>query len=447
MILIGNGRLVTRNEANPFIEDGAVLVDGNLIKDFGTTADMKAKYPDAEFYDADTKLIMPGLINTHHHIYSTFARGMAMPDAPRNDSFFDILENLWWKVDKVLNLEDVKYSGYATFIDSIKNGVTTVFDHHASQHYVEQSLFTLSDVGSQVGLRTSMCYEVTDRDGMEIRDKAIKENADYLKWANHQDSDMVKGMMGLHAQATVSDETLAKCVEAMGEEDAGYHIHVAEGIQDLQNCLRDHGKRVVERLFDAGIMGEKSIFVHAIHTNKREHELLASTNTMVVTNPESNMGNAVGRTPLFKLMDAGITVGLGTDGYTNDMYESLKVLKVLHSHDLVDSNVGWGEAPAALFDNNAAIANRFFNKKLGTIEAGAYADIIVVDYDPITPLHGNNVNSHLLFGVAGKNTVSTMINGKFVMKDRKVITVDERKIIAESRKQAKDFWSRVGAIV
>lgn len=446
MIIIGNGRLLTRNEETPFIENGAVAVEGNVIVDFGTTEDILAKYDGAEFYDVESKLIMPGMINTHHHIYSTFARGMFL-EGPRNESFFDILENLWWKVDKVLNLEDVKYSAYPIFIDCIKNGVTTIFDHHASQNYVEKSLFTLADTAEEVGMRGSFCYEVTDRDGMAARDAGIKENIDFIKWANVQKSDMVKGMLGIHAQATVSDETLEKCVEEMGDLDAGYHIHVAEGIQDLENCKKLYGKRVVERLYDAGITGPKSIFVHSIHTNKREHEILASTETAVVTNPQSNMGNAVGRTPIEKLLEAGVLTGLGTDGYTSDMYESWKALKTLHSHDLVDSNFGWGEGPQLLFAGNREIAGRYFQKPLGIIAKDAYADIVVVDYDPITPLHGGNADGHLLFGVAGKNTVSTMINGKFVYKNREVLNVDEKELNKKTREQALDFWKRVGAVV
>lgn len=446
MIIIGNGRLVTRNDATPFVENGAVVVDGNVIVDYGTTADMKSKYDGADFYDADSKLIMPGLINTHHHIYSTFARGMFL-EGPRNESFFDILENLWWKVDKVLNLEDVKYSAYPIYIDCVKNGVTTIFDHHASQMHIEKSLFTLAELAEEVGMRGTFCYEVTDRDGVEATDAAIKENVDFIKWANTQESDMVKGLFGIHASATVSDETLAKCVKEMGDLDAGYHIHVAEGIQDLENSKKLYGKRVVERLYDAGITGPKSIFVHSIHTNKREHEILASTGTAVVTNPESNMGNAVGRTPIEKLLEAGVVTGLGTDGYTSDMYESWKSLKTLHSHDLVDSNFGWGEGPQMLFNNNREIAGRYFEKPIGIIEKDAYADIVVVDYDPITPLHAGNVDGHLLFGVCGKNTVTTMINGQFVYLDRQVVNVNEKELNKKSREQALDFWKRVGAVI
>ncbi len=442
MKLIGNGTLITRNEKQPLIFDGCVVIDGKEIVDFGKTSEMTAKYP-GEFTDALGKLIMPGLINTHHHIYSAFARGMFMKDAKPATSFAEILENFWWRIDKVLNLEDVKYSAYATMMDCIKNGVTTIFDHHASQSYVEKSLFTLADVAKELGLRASFCYEVTDRDGLDIRDKAIKENIDFIKYANADKSDMVKGMLGIHASFTVSEDTLKKCVKEMGDLNAGFHIHTAEGIEDLHDSLNKYGKRVIQRLFDAGIMTDKSILVHCIHVNDAELNLVKATNSIIVHNPESNMGNAVGCTPILPMFEKGLTVGLGTDGYTSDMFESLKVANIIHKHHLCNPTVAWGESPAMLFDNNSKIANRFFNKPVGTIEKGAYADIIVVDYDPLTPLNDLNINSHMLFGGTGRAVVSTMINGEFVMKDRIILNVNETKILEKSREVATDFWGRV----
>ncbi len=443
MKLIGNGILITRNSDKPLIFNGCVAVDGNVIVDYGTTEELKAKYEKAEFYDAKGNVIMPGFINTHHHIYSAFARGMILSDSKASNNFTEILENLWWRVDKVLSLEDVKYSAYATFMDSIKNGVTTVFDHHASQGAVETSLFVLADVAKELGLRASLCYEVSDRDGQEVCDASIKENVDFIKYAQADTTDMIKGMFGIHASFTVSPETLEKCVKEMGDLNAGFHIHTAEGIGDLHDSLNKYGKRVVNRLFDAGIMTDKSILVHCIHTNEAEHRLLKEADCMVVHNPESNMGNAVGRTPIFQLLNKGITLGLGTDGYTSDMTESMKNAKVLHSHDLVNSNVGWGEAPGMLFDGNRQIAGRFFEKPLGVIDKDAYADIIVMDYDPLTPINENNINSHMLFGAQGRSVISTMINGEFVMLDRVIQNVNEREIMEKSREVSARFWERM----
>lgn len=441
MILIGNGKLLARDAKNTFLEDGCVCVEGNTIVDLGTTEEMKQKYTSAEFVDAKKGLIMPGMINTHQHIYSSFARGLSINGYnPKN--FDDILDGMWWKIDRLLTLEDTKYSAYATYLDCIRNGVTTVFDHHASFGHIEGSLFEISDVAKELGIRTSLCYEVSDRDGEEKMKQSVKENVDFMKAAKADTSDMQKGMMGLHASFTVSDKTLEYCAENM-PYDAGYHVHTAEGIGDVHSCLKEHNKRIVNRFFDFNILGEKTIAVHCIHVNPSEMDLIKETNTMVVHNPESNMGNAVGCTPVLEFMKKGLILGLGTDGYTSDMFESMKVANILHKHHNCDPTVAWGEVPTMLFENNAKIVNRFFEKPVGVLEKGAYADIIVAEYDPLTPLNGNNANSHILFGLNGRCITTTMINGKVVMKDREILGVDTEGIMAKSRELSTKLWNKI----
>lgn len=364
MFIIGNGRLITHDELNPFFHNGAVVVEGNKVIEVGETESIKNKYPGAEFMDTRGQLIMPGMINTHHHIYSAFARGMASTGpAPKN--FVDILENMWWKVDKNLELEDVKYSALTTYIDSVKNGVTTVFDHHASPMAARDSLFTIAEAAKEIGIRTCLCYEVSDRDGIEILEEGIKENTDFIRHYNTKDQNMIKGMFGMHASFTLSSESLDKCVKAMEGLDAGYHIHTAEAIDDLYDSQEKYSKRVVERLDEYGLLGEKSIAVHCIHVDDREMEILKRNGTQVVHNPESNMGNAVGCSPALDLMAKGINVGLGTDGYTTDMFESMKVANIIHKHVKGDPAVAWGETPQMIFENNRRIVAKYFDGNIG----------------------------------------------------------------------------------
>ncbi|RDY26416.1 putative aminohydrolase SsnA [Romboutsia weinsteinii] len=442
MILVGNGRMITQDNLNPYMEDGCIVINENKIEDIGSTTDMKSKYPNHEYIDANKKVIMPGLINSHMHIYSSFARGMSVTGKP-SENFSEILENLWWKLDKQLALEDTKYSAYSTYIECIKNGVTTVFDHHASPNAIEGSLFVINDVAKELGIRTCLCYEVSDRDGGLTIDQGIKENVDFIKYAQDDKSDMVKGMFGLHAAFTLSDDTLNKCATEMEGLDTGYHVHAAEGIADLHYNLQNHGKRVVERLMDFGVLKEKTIAVHCIHVNSAEINLLKDTNTFVVHNPESNMGNAVGCSPAIELLKKGITVGLGTDGYTSDMFESLKVANIIHKHHLCDPRVGFGEGQKMLFDNNTKIAKAYFKNDLGIIKKGAYADVIVVDYTPHTPLTENTLGGHIIFGMSGRSVDTTIINGKVLMKDRELVNIDESEILSKSREVSKKLWNRI----
>lgn len=445
MLLIGNGRMITWNTDAPFYEDGCVAVDGNDIAAFGTTAEMKAKYPDAEFYDVNGRLIMPGLICAHTHIYSAFARGLSLPRQQPDKDFIDILNNQWWRIDKVLNDEDNRYSAYSTGLESLRNGVTTIFDHHASQNYVPGSLGIINEALEDIGIRRSLCYEVSDRDGEEIAMQAIKENIDFIKACEKDETDMQKGMFGLHASFTLSQKTIDKCAEAMSGRSEGFHVHTAEGIADLYDSLNQYGKRVVQRLHDSGILGEHTLSIHNIHINAAEMDILKETNTMAVHNPESNMGNAVGCTPALQMLEKGLLLGLGSDAYTQDMFESLKVANIIHKHHLCNPSVGFMESIDMLFKNNTAICSRFFKKPLGVIQNGAYADLIVLDYTPHTPLNENTIAGHVMFGLMGRSVDSTMVNGKWAMKERQMQTVDEQAVLAKAREQSADFWKRVTA--
>ena len=441
MLVIGNGKLITRDESNPFFEDGAVVMEGTTIKEVGTTAEIQKKYPDAEYVDAKHGVIMPAFINTHEHIYSAMARGLSI-NGYNPKGFLDILDGQWWTIDRHLTLEQTKYSAVDTFISSIKSGVTTVFDHHASFGHITDSLFTIADVAKKMGIRACLCYEVSDRDGMDKAKESVMENANFIKYALKDDTDMIAGMMGMHAQFTISDETF-ELAAANKPKEVGYHIHVAEGIEDLHDCLKKHGKRIVDRLYDFDVLGEKTLLGHCIYINPHEMELIKDTDTMVVHNPESNMGNACGCPPTMELVHRGILTGLGTDGYTHDMTESFKVANILHKHHLCDANAAWGEVPKMLFENNPKIAGRYFKKQLGVLKPGAAGDVIVVDYNPPTHLGPENINGHILFGMYGHDVVTTVANGKVLMENREIKVLDEEKAMADIRVESAKLWKSI----
>lgn len=440
-ILVGNGRVITRDAQRPLIEDGCVAVCDGLIAEIGATAELRENYAGAQFIDARGGLIMPGLINAHTHLYSTFARGMALKDeAPGN--FVEILERLWWRLDKVLDLEDVYLSALVAMIDCVKNGATTIFDHHSSPGAVSGSLFRIADAARQIGLRSCLCYEVTDREGEAIAAEGIEENRAFLAHCKHSGNNLLRGLFGLHASFTLSDNTLAQCSRVAAELDSGFHVHVAEAESDVVACRREYGMRVVERFARLGILGDRTIAAHCVHVDDHEIDLLQSTGAFVVHNPESNMGNAVGCAPVLKMVSRGVRVGLGTDAYTEDMFESLKVANLAHKHQSGQPNVGWAEPPAMLFEQNAQFAGSCFGSAIGKLAPGARADVIVVDYDPPTPLTADNVNSHLLFGASGRAVRTTIIDGRIVMQDRKLAGIDEGEVLAKARVAARKLWQR-----
>ena len=441
MLVIGNGKLFTRNDEMPFVENGAVAIKGTKIAAVGETEAIKKQYGDAEFIDAKGGVIMPAFINTHEHIYSAMARGLSIKGS-NPKGFLDILDGQWWTIDRHLTLEQTKYSAVETLISCIRNGVTTVFDHHASFGQIGGSLFTIADVAKELGVRACLCYEISDRDGMDKARESVMENAEFIRYALKDDTDMIAGMMGMHAQFTISDATM-ELAAANKPDEVGYHIHVAEGIEDLHDCLKKYGKRIVDRLMDFNILGEKTLLGHCIYINPHEMDLIKDTNTMVVHNPESNMGNACGCPPTMELVHRGILTGLGTDGYTHDMIESYKVANVLHKHHLCDANAAWGEVPKMLFENNAAIANRYFKTPLGVLKEGAAGDVIVVDYNPPTQLDASNINGHILFGMTGRDVVTTVANGRVLMKDREIKVIDVEEAMAKCREESAKLWHSI----
>lgn len=438
MLLIGNGRVITRDAEHPYFEHGAVLCENEVIREVGNEVDLKARFPEAEYVDAQGGIIMPGLINAHTHIYSGLARGLAI-DGNNPTNFLEILEGMWWNIDRHLTIDGTKASAYATVLDCIRDGVTTIFDHHASFCEIPGSLFAIKDVCEELGIRACLCYEVSERDGEEKTLQSIKENGEFSRWAAKQDSDMIAGMFGGHALFTISDKTFQRMVD----ENAGltgFHIHVAEGMNDVYDSLRNYGCRPINRLLNNGILGEKTLLGHCIHVNPAEMDIIKETGTMVVNNPESNMGNAVGCSPVLQMIQKGITVGMGTDAYTHDMLESLKVFLIIQRHNACHPNVAWMEDMQMLFENNRKIAAKYFKKPIGILKSGAAADVIVMDYKPFTPFSDANIDGHMLFGMMGKNCRTTIINGKVLYKDREFVGIDEDAINAWTLEQSKKLW-------
>lgn len=438
MLLIGNGRLVTRDRDNQYIENGGVLIDGTNIKEVGAYMELKEKYKDAELLDVRGKVIMPGYINAHSHIYSAFARGLNIPgNHPSN--FLEILQGTWWHIDRHLSQSHTYYSAISTYLECIRNGVTTVIDHHASYKEITGSLFRIAEAADQLKVRTCLAYEISDRDGSGKMKEAVDETVQFIEFVEKKDSSMIKSMIGMHASFTLSDRTIEYCQErnVLGK---GYHIHVAEGAYDNEHSIANYGCTVVERLYNKGILGKESIAGHCIHISEDDMDILKETGTTVVHNPQSNMGNAVGCPDVLKMLDKGIMVGLGTDGFTNDMLESVKVAHILQKHNSKNPSRGFSEATKLLFENNATIASHIFGEQIGILKEGALADLIVVDYQPYTPMDATNVNGHVMFGMSGAQTDTTIINGKVLMKNREILIKDQELLLTESRKAAAELW-------
>jgi putative selenium metabolism protein SsnA len=433
-----NGIVVTLGIKNRVLWNSTVVTEGENIIAVGDSSAMNQRYPKAESVDCSGKIVLPGFICTHHHFYSTMARGMAIPGQPASN-FVEILERLWWKLDRALDDEDITLSAQIPIIECIRNGTTTVIDHHASPAYRDGSLDLIETAVRQGGIRASLCYEVSDRN---VRGGGIEENNRFIKKTGKGDG-QIAAMMGLHASFTLSDETLEKCVGIAKDAGVGCHIHVAEDLADREDSIQKYGMPTAERLSKKGASGEKSIFVHCVHIDESEMDIIGSTKTCVVHNPESNMNNAVGVTKILELLKKGILVGLGTDGMSSDMLAQMRCAYLLHRLANHDPRVAFMEAPQMLLQNNADICERQFGIRLGEIAQGRPADLAILDYQPPTPLTDENFLGHLIFGLVDAVVDTTVCRGKILMQNKKIATLDEPRIAARSRELALQMWKRL----
>jgi putative selenium metabolism protein SsnA len=436
-----NGIVVTLGRHNRVLWNGSVVTDGENIVAIGGAAEMKQKYPHADSVDCTNKVVLPGFICTHHHFYSTFARGMFIPGEPASN-FVEVLERLWWKVDRAIVGDDILLSAQIPLIESIRNGTTTIIDHHASPSASDGSLDVIESAVRQAGVRASLCYEVSDRNE---HGEGIRENERFIKKVGKGDG-QIAAMMGLHASFTVADDTVEKCVSIAKDAGVGCHIHVAEDAADRQDSLDKYGIPTVERLHKLGMTSEKSIFVHCVHIDEAEMDTIASTNTIVVHNPESNMNNAVGVTKVLKLLGKGILAGLGTDGMNSDMLTQMRCAYLLHRLDNRDPRVAFMEAPQMLLQNNADIVERQFGIRVGELAEGRPADIAILDYIPPTPMDENNFLGHLIFGMTDSPVDTTVCRGQILMKNKQILTMDEERLAARSRELAPQMWKRLQAM-
>ncbi|NIP19074.1 MAG: amidohydrolase family protein, partial [Xanthomonadales bacterium] len=356
--------LVTLDEENRFIENGSVYIEDHEIVDAG---DFRPdRYTADRTIDAQGNLVMPGLINAHHHLYSTFARGFTPPgDPPRN--FEEILSKLWWKLDRALDHEDVYHSALLALMHAARAGCTTVIDHHASPSCRDGSLDQVERAFRDVGLSGCLCYEVSDRN---VEGEGIEENERYIRKCRDADDGQMAAMFGLHALMTLGTRTLQRSADIAHALDAGFHVHAAEDEADVRITMERYGRRLMDRFLDFGIPGPKTIFVHGVHFEPREMDLMRSTDSMLVNNPESNMNNGLGVSPILELLQHGVTVGVGTDGMSSHMISQARAMYLHQRTEHRDPTLAFAEACEILLGNNRDICNRLFREPRGALAPG-----------------------------------------------------------------------------
>ena len=426
-MILTNARILTFDTNQSALDSGSVEVTPD-----GAISFVRAgRALDPHAIDLHGRLLVPALINCHTHLYSVLARGLALPGPPPAD-FPAILKKLWWRLDRALDPEDVYYSAMVGLIDSAKSGVGTVIDHHSSPNACTGSLDWIERAFTEVGLRGATCYETSDRNGKRAAREGIRENVRFLERA--RPGAMVGGMFGLHASFTLGDRTLRGCLEANASLRAGFHVHVAE-----DRCDRGAARRLCE----FGILDGRSIAAHCVHVTASERVMLGRRGVNVVHNPQSNCNNAVGVADLPALSRSGACVGLGSDGYSPRMWDEFKSACLVQKLRARDPRAAAAEAFAAAFANNREIFRKVFGVTIGVIEPGAKADLLLLDYQPPTPITSANLPGHLLFGISNAPVDSLMVNGRWIVREGRCVTVDEYQVAESAAARAKALWERL----
>lgn len=397
-----------------FIEEG---IHGKI-----QFSDNPDSYKLKETIDCKGKIVTKSFAVGHHHVYSAMARGMGAPKK-NPENFYEILEYVWWTLDKCLDKDMVEYSALTTAIACAKAGSTFVIDHHASPNFIGGSLDVIAKAFDKVGVNHLLCYEITDRDGLDKAEQGLSETENYLKTN--------QGLVGLHASFTVGDQTMKKATDLMNKYNSGFHIHVAEDLHDQRHCYDNFSKRVVERLNDYGVLNSsKTILGHCIHIDENERNIIKNSKSFVVQNMESNLNNKVG---YFNSKGLGENIMFGTDGMHSDMLQSAK--SAFFSGQDSD-NIDYSSAYSRFRNVHRYIESNQF-------AGDGENNLVVLDYDSPTEINQNNFLGHFLFGINSNHVCNVISNGKIIVKDRKIKTVNEEEILKTSRELANKLWKKI----
>lgn len=439
--ILGNGVVVTGGHDSRVIPDGAVAWRDDRIVAVGSVEELRGALPDAGFLDAGRGTIMPGLVNLHHHFYSALARGLD-PGTPMAD-FSQILDRLWWRLDRALSPETVALSARLSTAECVRWGCTTVFDHHASPSCVEGSLDLIAAAAEEAGISAVLCYEVTDRNGPAEARAGIEENLRFLR--ERAGDPRIGGVFGLHASFTLRDETLT-AVALERPADAGCHIHVAEDRVDIEASVAAFGRRPVDRLRDFGLLDERALLAHGIHLEADEYAAIAGAGSTIIHNPESNANNAVGRLDVPGAARLGCRVGLGTDGMSSAVLRALRFAFLKQRGASGDPTTGFEHIPG-LLAANVDVARMWLGEPLlGRLVPEAPADVIVVDSAPPTRLSAENTFGHLVYGISESPVRHTIARGRVVLRDFEHTTMDPRDLAAEAHDASPALWNRFHAL-
>jgi cytosine/adenosine deaminase-related metal-dependent hydrolase len=410
---------IKQNSIEPIFGDlviGDDKIHGIQANDF--KAFLK-QYPNVNdrSYNANGRIITIPLVNFHEHFYSRLAKGLSIKG--EIDNFIHILENLWWKLDRALDLDMVYASAQMGILESIRHGVTYVFDHHASPSATTGSLMVIKKVLEQFALRGVLCIETSDRNGAELANEALDE---FIHFTDDYTNSEIKSMLGLHASFSLYDITLQKAGEILQNYDTGIHIHLCEDKIDQSLSLEKYQQLPVKRLEQFNLLNQKSILSHGIHLTRDDYSDILKAGSAIAYNPDSNLNNSVGL-PQFNKVSEKIPILMGTDGMHANIARSMKQLFLLYRYQRNEIDKAFLWIQKIYFDQLNFVRQYF--PDFPSLSIGDRADLIIWDYIPPTPISLENFWGHLIYGILEYPIHSVIHNGQFLMKNKLIDGEDE----------------------
>jgi len=444
-LLIKNGVVVTMNDERRVLEDCSIAVKDGRINEIGGTADLVKKNTKAEVIDATGCIVMPGLVCSHSHLYGILLRGASLKLIPPSD-FTQILQRIWWPVDEALTVEDAYASALVASVEFARSGVTMFADTYSGPNSISGVLDHIARAVDEVGLRGFLAFEATERHSKEEGESGVRENVRFAEKLHENPEGRVKPLFSLHASFTVSDDLIRETKKLAEKYRAPVTIHTSEGLVDVHHNLKNYGKRTVERLADLGLVGPDVVLAHCVNLDENEIEIISKTKTGVAHNPMSNMLNAVGVAPLHSMLSKKVNVGLGNDGYIFDMFENMRAAFLLHRVEHRDPNAIDAYTVLKMATINGAKLYGM-EGEVGSIEPGKRADIIIIKPSPLpTPLTASSVVGHLINTVDGDDVEDVLIDGEFIVKDKRLVTVDQSRAQSISQSAAESLWTRLESV-
>jgi 5-methylthioadenosine/S-adenosylhomocysteine deaminase len=444
-LLIKNGVLVTMDGRRRILEDHSIAIDDGRIVEVGRTADLEKRYSTAEPIDAAGRIVMPGIVCSHSHLYGMLLRGAPLKIVPPSD-FAQILQRVWWPMDEAMNFQDAYASALVACVEFAKSGVTTFTDTYSGPNSITGVLDEIAKAVNEVGIGGFLAFEATERHTKEEGIKGVRENVRFAEEIQSKPESKARPLFSLHASFTVSDDLIKEVKQLALKYRLPITIHTSEGMGDVQHNLENYGKRTVERLQDVGLLGPNVVLAHCVNVNDEEIDIVARTGTGVAHNPMSNMLNAVGVAPIVSMLSKNVNVGLGNDGYIFDMFENMRATYLLHRvHQRNPNAIDAYKVLEMATINGAKLYG--IEREIGSIEAGKKADIIIVRPSILpTPLNAASVVGHLINTVDGDDVEHVFVDGKPIVRNKRLLTFDEEKAQSISQESAQKLWARLQGV-